>query len=69
MTSWSGQLRPLIALQLFADAVGGDLIPIDFCPRDRQLSPQSLESCLGHGLIVLTNASLVFLLSLLHDPH
>ena len=38
-------------------------------PRDRQLSPQGLESCVRHGLVVFRQRSLVLRLAGGHQSH
>ena len=48
----------LVTLELLADAVGDDLVPVNLCSSHRKLSSQSLECGLRHGLIVLADTGL-----------
>ena len=56
----------LLALELLADGVADDLVPVHLGLGHRQQPPQGLEGRVGHRLVVLRDRSLVLGLGVFH---
>ena len=65
----TGRAAELLVLELTADSVVLDVLPVDLGPCERQRSAQRLEGRLRHGLVVLADRRLVGVLGLLDDVH
>lgn len=62
-------IRVSLRLELFADGVADDLVPVYFGSGNWQLAPESLENRVGHVDVVLRYGALVLGLLVLHHLH
>lgn len=59
----------LLTLELLANTVRYNFVPVDFCSHDWQLPAQRLESRVGHCLIILGYCGLIIVLRFLDNTY